>query len=179
MNRGGSSSEAMTSPAELRPDDPEGIAALDIHQQDARLVVEGVPDRPGTAAAIFCGLEEAGIDVGLIVETVNRDGSAALTFTLPETQRHKAFAAVQPILAALGGSQVVMQGPVTTLRIRTLAGGHRRRVARFFQGLAAAGINIQMINAAERETTVVLAPDDADRAKAIAAAVLLGRGETM
>jgi len=92
---------------------------LDVSQ--ARMIVEGVPDRPGTAAEIFVRLADAGIVVGLIVETIQREGLATLSFTLPEAQRHKAFELLQPALEALSGSQMVMNG-----RLRSCGNGRLR-----------------------------------------------------
>jgi len=60
----------------------------------ARIVVENIPDRPGTAARFLCALADAGIAVDLILENYARDGRTTLTFTLPEAQRHKAFGLV-------------------------------------------------------------------------------------
>ena len=93
------------------------LARIHLDASQARMVLEGVPDRPGTAAAIFCNLAEAGIGVGLIVETVNREGVATLTFTLPESQRHRAFEILRPTLESLGSGQLMMHGPIAQLSV--------------------------------------------------------------
>jgi aspartate kinase len=144
-----------------------------VDTSQARIVVENIPDRPGTAAAIFSTLAEAGIAVDLILENYARDGRTTLTFTLPETQRHKAFELVQRGLEALGG-QVLMHGPSAKLRVAVDHGATPAIAARLFQVLARAEINIDMISTAESEVSVVIAPADADRAAALARAAFAG-----
>jgi len=139
----------------------------------ARIVVENIPDRPGTAAAIFSSLADAGIAVDLILENYARDGRTTLTFTLPEAQRHKAFEPVQRGLELMGG-QILMHGPSAKLTVAVDHGATPTVAARLFQGLAAAEINIDMISTAETEVSVVIAPADADRAAALAREAFAG-----
>lgn len=150
------------------PPIPRADARITLDVSQARIVLEGVPDRPGTAATIFCGLAEAGVTVGLIVEDFNHDGVTTLTFTLAEAERHRAFAALQPLLENLGG-RIVMQGPIAKL---TVAGEAVRRdqaaAARLFQALAAAQINIHMISTSEFASTVIVSMADASAAEALA-----------
>lgn len=134
-----------------------------VDTSQARIVVENIPDRPGTAAAIFSDLAAAGIAVDLILENYARDGRTTLTFTLPEAQRHKAFERVQAKLDALGG-QVLMHGPSAKLTLATDHGATPVVAARLFQVLAAAEINIDMISTADTEVSVVISPADAARA---------------
>ncbi len=144
-----------------------------VDTSQARIVVENIPDRPGTAATVFSTLAEAGIAVDLILENYARDGRTTLTFTLPEAQRHKAFELVQRGLEALGG-QVLMHGPSAKLKVTVDHGATPVTAARLFQVLAQAEINIDMISTADTEVSVVIAPADADRAAALARAAFGG-----
>lgn len=137
----------------------------------ARIVVENIPDRPGTAAAIFSALAEAGIAVDLILENYARDGRTTLTFTLPESQRHKAFGLVKHGLETLGG-EILMHGPSAKLTVSVDPGATPTAAARLFQILARADINIDMISTADSEVSVVINPADADRAASLVRAAL-------
>ena len=137
-----------------------------VDRSQARIVVENIPDRPGTAAAIFCALADAGIAVGLILENYATDGRTTLTFTLPETQRHKAYTLVNQSLEVLGG-RMLMHGPSAKLTLATDGEGTPAVAARLFKVLAAADINIDMISTAGTEVSVVINPADAERAAVV------------
>jgi aspartate kinase len=136
---------------------------VSIDSSQARIVVEDIPDRPGTAAAIFSALADASIAVDLILENYARDNRTTLTFTLPEAQRHKAYELVRHSLETLGGA-VLMHGPIAKLTVAHGSGSSPAVAARLFKVLAGAGINIDMISTTEAEVAVVISPDDANRA---------------
>jgi len=143
---------------------------LDVSQ--ARMIVEGVPDRPGTAAEIFVRLADAGIVVGLIVETIQREGLATLSFTLPEAQRHKAF---ETAPARVGGAERKPDGherpdcdPAGNGRLRTGLSCRRRPV---FRALATAEINVQMINSSSAKWRWWIRIEDAPVAAKVATEV--------
>ncbi|MGZ8998716.1 MAG: aspartate kinase, partial [Allosphingosinicella sp.] len=60
------------------------ITGIAHDKNEARVTLTGLSDRPGTVAAIFAPLAEAGINVDMIVQSVPRAGEASsLTFTVP------------------------------------------------------------------------------------------------
>ena len=61
------------------------IAGVAFNQDEAKLTVKGVPDRPGIAAALLGPIAEADIDVDMIVQNVSEDGTTDVTFTVHRT----------------------------------------------------------------------------------------------
>ena len=60
------------------------IDEIALDEKQARVSIDAVPDRPGTAAALFKEVAAAGIFVDMIVQSYSRAGKANLTFTVPE-----------------------------------------------------------------------------------------------
>ena len=50
------------------------ITGIAHDKNEARITLTGLPDRPGTVAAIFAPLAEAGINVDMIVQSGAGDG---------------------------------------------------------------------------------------------------------
>src|SRR4029453_1654072 len=61
------------------------ITGIAYDKNEARITLTGIPDRPGTVAAIFTPLAEANVNVDMIVQSTPREGEKAdLTFTVPK-----------------------------------------------------------------------------------------------
>jgi hypothetical protein len=50
---------------------------------EGKLVIRGVPDKPGVAARIFTALADEHINIDMIVQNVSADGTTDISFTLP------------------------------------------------------------------------------------------------
>ena len=60
------------------------VTGIAYDKNEARVTLTGLPDRPGTVAAIFAPLAAAGFNVDMIVQSVPRAGAeSTLTFTVP------------------------------------------------------------------------------------------------
>ena len=58
------------------------IAGVAFNRDEAKLTVQGVPDRPGIAYQILGKVADANIEVDMIVQNVSDDGKTDLTFTV-------------------------------------------------------------------------------------------------
>ncbi|MDP6833858.1 MAG: aspartate kinase [Prochlorococcaceae cyanobacterium ETNP1_MAG_9] len=135
--------------------------ALDPDQ--AQLSVTGVPDKPGTAAALCSALAEAGISLDGIVqsERQQKDGSRDISFTLKKNDRQQADNALAPLLAKWPGA-ALKEGPAIT-RVSAVGAGMPATAgtaARMFRALADAKINIAMIATSEIRTSCVVAKSE-------------------
>jgi aspartate kinase len=153
------------------------VRGVAVDKDQAKIVVSQLPDKPGTAARVFRALADASIIVDMIVQNVGRQGVANLTFTVPATEAEKAQRVLAPVLAALGGGQVEVQGQIAKLSVVGVGmKTHSGVAATLFQALAAAGINIEMISTSEIKISVVLDLARADEAARVAhAAFQLGK----
>ncbi len=135
--------------------------ALDPDQ--AQLSVKGVPDKPGTAAALCSALADAGISLDGIVQSERQqlDGSRDISFTLKKNDRKQADNALAPLLAKWPGAEL-KEGPAIT-RVSAVGAGMPATpgtAARMFRALADANINIAMIATSEIRTSCVVAKND-------------------
>ena len=131
--------------------------------------VNQLPDKPGTAAKVFRALADASIIVDMIVQNVGHQGVASLTFTVPATEAQKAQKVLTPVLAALGGGKVEVQGQIAKLSVVGVGmKTHSGVAATLFQALAAAEINIEMISTSEIKISVVLELARADEGANVA-----------
>jgi aspartate kinase len=143
-----------------------GVAA---DKDQAKIIVSNILDQPGSAAKVFRALADANIVVDMIVQNVGRHGIANLTFTVPQTDTHRAVNALEPVLDAVGGGQVAVHEHIAKLSVVGVGmKTHSGVAALLFQALADAGINIDLITTSEIKISVVIDQDRADEAARVA-----------
>ena len=118
----------------------------------ARISLVGVHDTPGIAYRVFSKLAQRKINVDIILQSVGRDGTKDITFTVPRGQSDEAVAALEESAEALGATQVMCDTNVSKVSI-VGAGmeSHPGVAATMFEALSAANINIQMISTSEMQ----------------------------
>ena len=123
----------------------------------AKIMVVGVPDRPGIAAVIFGPLAEAGISVDTIVQNASIDNITDLTFTVTKSDLVKAMIVVEPIARSIGARECVSDARLGTISI--IGTGMQNTpgyAARMFSTLSKLGINIQLITTSEIRLTCII-----------------------
>ena len=81
------------------------VSGVALDKNQAKIVVSDLPDRTGTAAALFQAIADAGISVDMIVQNIGRNGKANMTFTVTRDDIQRAEVAVKeafPSVAADG-----------------------------------------------------------------------------
>ncbi len=140
--------------------------ALDAEQ--ARVTVLGLPDVPGLAAQVFERVAEGGINVDMIVQSIEREGRASISFTIPRSDLKEALRVTTELSKELGCPPPTSAPEVAKLSVFGIGMRSHTRVAhRAFQCLARAGINVEMISTSEVRLNVVV--DAARGEKALAA----------
>jgi aspartate kinase len=131
---------------------------------DAKVTVLGVPDRPGTAAAIFQAVADAGINMDMIVQNVSVHGSGQtdLTFTCPRADVASAEQTLRNAQSEIGFEDVLTDSDIA--KISLVGAGMRSHPgvsATFFKAIADAGVNVEMISTSEIRISVVTRAADA------------------
>ena len=134
---------------------------------DAKITVVGVPDRPGTAAAIFQSVADAGINMDMIVQNVSASGSSKtdVTFTVPVAESAKAELQLRKAQAQIGFEDIETDENIA--KISLVGAGMRSHPgvsATFFKAIADAGVNVEMISTSEIRISVVTRAEDAKAA---------------
>ena len=131
----------------------------------SRISIVGLSDHPGTAFKVFNALGKAKINVDIILQSVGRDGTKDITFTVSKDQCKDAIAAIEKLEESLKYSKVVHDE--TIAKVSIVGAGmetHPGVASKMFEALYDADINIQMISTSEIKISVLIDVDDADRA---------------
>ena len=131
----------------------------------ARISIIGVPDRPGLAFKIFSKLASKHINVDIILQSIGRNGTKDISFTVEANQLEDALALLTPSVENWGASQIVSDDKVTKVSI-VGAGmeSHPGVAADMFEALYSHGINIRMISTSEIKISVLIDKAEGDRA---------------
>ncbi len=133
------------------------ISGVELDEQQARVTLVDVPDRPGYAARVFRLIGDAGVVVDMIVQNISAEGITLLSFTVPRDEAGRAADAVR---ALAGEGRVLIEPELAKLSvlgvgIRT----HTGVATRMFGALAELEINIALISTSEVRINVATALD--------------------
>jgi aspartate kinase len=132
----------------------------------ARISVIGVPDVPGVAFRLFSKLAAKNINVDIILQSVGRNGTKDISFTVSRAHAEEACHLLQG-LEIVDGSQTVCDMAVA--KVSVVGAGmetHPGTASKMFEALFAEDINIQMIATSEIKISVLIEEAAADRAVA-------------
>ena len=124
----------------------------------AKITVVGVPDVPGSAAKVFGLINEAKVNLDMIVQNVptDRPGVTDISFTLDQEQGPTALKALEAAQAELGFQEVIYNESVGKLSL--VGAGMKTSPGvsfTFFDALSSAGVNIDMISTSEIRISVI------------------------
>lgn len=124
----------------------------------AKITVVGVPDVPGSAAKVFGLINEAKVNLDMIVQNVptDRPGVTDISFTLDQDQGPTALEALEAAKAELGFQEVIYNESVGKLSL--VGAGMKTNTGvsfTFFDALSTAGVNIDMISTSEIRISVI------------------------
>lgn len=131
----------------------------------SRIAIVGLDDTPGVAFKVFNKLAQAKVNIDIILQSVGRDGTKDITFTVTEDQAKEAVAAIESMRDVLTFKSVTSDNSITKVSI--VGAGmetHPGVAAKMFEALSDANINIQNISTSEIKISVLIDEKDADRA---------------
>ena len=139
----------------------EKISGIAYSPDEAKVTIQGLPDRPGIAAAIFGTLADNHINVDMIVQTAASEGQKTdITFSLGRGDLGKALDIIEASRESLGFDGVDPQDDVTKISVVGMAMRSQPGVARtMFETLAERGINIEVISTSEIKISVLIAAE--------------------
>jgi aspartate kinase len=133
------------------------VSGVTLDQNQSKVTLTAVEDRPGLAARIFGPIAGAGIVVDMIIQNASADGRTDLTFTVPRADLRRTLELIKRVATEIGASGVRHEEQVAKVSIigvgmRT----HSGVAAKMFAVLAAETINIEMIATSEIKISVVV-----------------------
>ncbi|MEO0350307.1 MAG: aspartate kinase [Cyanobacteria bacterium P01_A01_bin.15] len=144
------------------------VDAIEFDTNQAKVALLQVPDRPGIAAQLFGAVAQQGLNVDLIIQSINEGNFNDIAFTVEKEvleQTATLAADLMPLLeGSAGGSDLVTDSHIAKVSIAG-AGmiGRPGVAAKMFSTLAAAGVNIQMIATSEVKVSCTISAADCDR----------------
>lgn len=152
------------------------VTAVTHDTLQAKITVEGVPDRPGVAARLFRALADVGVNVDDIVQNASVRGTTEISFTVPRVDMGRALEAAEGLVAVLGATGITSDDAVA--KVSVVGAGmksHPGITAKMFETLATEGINIDLISTSTIRISCIVRVADVERAvRALHAAFELG-----
>jgi aspartate kinase len=133
------------------------ISGIAFNRDEAKLTINGVPDRPGIASKILSPIADANIEVDMIIQNIAEDATTDFTFTVHRNDYQRAKAALELTCAELGAKKVT--GDESLVKVSIVGVGMRSHAGianTMFKALAGEGINIKMISTSEIKISVVV-----------------------
>ncbi len=131
----------------------------------ASISIVELEDKPGIAFKIFNKLAQAKINVDIILQSIGRNNTKDITFTVSQDNREDAVAVIEALKDTLDFKAVTYDEGVSKVSI--VGAGMESNpgvAAKMFEALFDAGINIRMISTSEIKVSVLIDENKADEA---------------
>lgn len=130
----------------------------------ARISITNIPNIPGIAFKLFSKLAQARINVDIILQSVGRDGTKDISFTVSKENAEGAIEAIHRTFD-IDDKDIICDKNVAKISI--VGAGmetHPGTASKMFEALFEHDINIDMIATSEIKISVLIDAKDADRA---------------
>ncbi len=131
----------------------------------ACISIVGLEDTPGIAFKIFNKIAQYKVNVDIILQSVGRDGTKDITFTVPKDQKDSSVEAIDALSEIVKFQKVKVNENMTKISIVGAGMESNPGVAsKIFEALYDADINIHMISTSEIKISVLINSKNADKA---------------
>ena len=141
------------------------ISGVALDREADRISVIGIADVPGSAFKLFHTLAKNNINVDIIIQSVGRDGTKDISFTVSHNNLNEAVELLNSCKDQLGFDHIEYNCDVVKLSV--VGSGmmsHPGVAAKMFECLYNENVNINMIATSEIRITVLIPEKDALRA---------------
>lgn len=131
----------------------------------ARIAIVGLPDQPGIAFKVFTLLAKKKVNVDIILQSIGRDDTKDISFTVPISQKDTAIECLEEAQDILRAQRIAVDDKVCKVSI--VGAGMQSNpgvAAKMFEALYEADINIRMISTSEIKISVLIDEDKGKRA---------------
>lgn len=131
----------------------------------ARIAVVGIDDTPGKAYSIFSMLAKKGINVDVILQSIGRDNTKDISFTVSRSQLEDTLKVLSDNQDYLGAAKIDHDEKISKVSI--VGAGMQSNpgvAAKMFEALYDANINIRMISTSEIKVSVLIDEEMAEKA---------------
>lgn len=142
------------------------VSGVACDKNTARIALIGLEDQPGVAFKLFNHLANHNINIDIILQSVGRDGTKDISFTVKEDDMDEAVAILERHReGSLKCQKIDVEKDVAKVSIVGAGMMSNSGVAaKMFEALYDVGINIKMISTSEIRVTVLIDEASADKA---------------
>ena len=131
----------------------------------ARISIIGLEDKPGIAFRVFSLLAKANINVDVILQSIGRDNTKDISFTVSKSNLSKTIELLEEEKSVFNYENLSHREDLSKVSIVGAGMVNNPGVAaKMFEALYDAGINIHMISTSETKVSVLINIDKAERA---------------
>ena len=141
------------------------ISGVALDKNTARISVIGLKDEPGMAFRLFNMLAKEDINVDVILQSIGRENSKDISFTISRDEADEAVKIIEANKARIGCTGISCNKEV--VKVSIVGAGMMSNpgvAAKMFEALFNENININMISTSEIRITVLINEKDAERA---------------
>ena len=133
------------------------IDDISLDQNQSRITVSKIPNRPGIAAQLFNRVADSGIFVDMIVQSYASEKIADITFTMPRDQLDDALKVAEEFCKEFGCQKVESKRSIAKLSVTGVGlRSHTGVAIGMFKALAEAQINVETINTSEVLVNIIV-----------------------
>ena len=141
------------------------ISGIAFNRDEAKVTVEGVPDKPGIAYQILGPIADKNIDVDMIIQNIGHDGLNDFTFTVNRAELKKTLKVLDDLQTNIKAQKIIGDDKVAKLSL--VGVGMRSHVgvaSKMFRVLSEEGININAISTSEIKISILIEENKLDPA---------------
>ncbi len=141
------------------------VTGVAVDKNVARISVIGVPDVPGMAFKIFSNLSKFKVSVDIILQSIGRDSTKDISFTVSRDELEPAIAALEDLKGKVPFESYSYDETIAKVSIVGAGMDNNSGVASdLFEALFSSAINVNMISTSEIKISVLVDEKDVERA---------------
>ena len=141
------------------------VTGVAVDKNVARISVMGVPDVPGMAFKIFSNLSKFKVSVDIILQSIGRDSTKDISFTVSRDELEPALTALEDLKGKVPFESISYDETIAKVSIVGAGMDTNSGVASdLFESLYSSAINVNMISTSEIKISVLVDEKDAERA---------------
>ena len=133
------------------------VSGVALNQNEAKITIFRVPDKPGVAAQIFKIIADHGVNVDMIIQNKTQTNTTDISFTVMKSELKRSLEAVRRAARRVQAGQVTSDENVAKVSIVGVGmRSHSGVASKMFGALAKNRINIDMISTSEIKISCVV-----------------------
>ncbi len=134
------------------------VSGVALAEDEAKITLFKVPDRPGVAAKVFKKLADANINIDMIVQNKTATNTTDISFTVFKNELGRAMPVVKAAAHEVGTKHIVCDENIAKVSVVGIGmRSHSGIASKMFGALARKKINIDMISTSEIKISCVIA----------------------